>query len=157
MCVTVWQGNLPQNKQTVDEVLLRTRTLTEPGNTRSSVDVYRFLKCPRLRNDLLSAQLMMQDTEQKHIQHERQACQIIENVHIDATKSLSKGRDGIKDGEPSTVSLQKANTCARQMPNITGDNLNSRRLPHGADENTRIPQRANTLSRARRLPLDQQT
>lgn len=31
------------------------------------------------------------------------------------------------------------NTCVRQTPNDTGDNLNSCRLPHGADENTQLP------------------
>ena len=35
VCLNVWQGNLPQNKQTVDEVLLRAHTVTETGNTRS--------------------------------------------------------------------------------------------------------------------------
>lgn len=77
---------------------------------------------------------------------------IIENVY---TEILPK--DGIRDYMEHSVLTPMAHACVRQIPNFTGDNLNSHRLPHSTDENTQIPPpKTLTLAAAWRLPQQTQ-
>lgn len=61
VCMSVWRGNLPQNKQTVDEVVLRTHALTRGWKYKEQdkvIDVWIY-KCRRLINCSLFVLLIM--------------------------------------------------------------------------------------------------